>query len=279
MLSPYFGEHAMTNPDAENARPASGRRSFNLTPKSAAGLGSAQAPGRFAGKSRRNLLIGAAVAVPFVTTIASRPAFAKKGGGGSLAMSGGGGKKKGAIAVPGGDTLAMWQQDYPKLMQNHTVEANAFPATVSGNGYLANPALAAVFKVPAERVNGVAFTAPEADLHTALHGRGTWEISVTHNGQTARRTMDGRFFAEATAAVLNAAVYGEKAFGLNDAMVIDLVNRGLTGLQSKARVLAELKTAASAEGILDQLVKHIEGGFGTRGEIYYLAQMNVRGTA
>jgi hypothetical protein len=272
----------MDRPDAENGQTPSGRRSFNLTATPVAEPGDAQAPRRFGGKSRRKLLIGASAAVPFVTTIVSRPVFAKtKGGGvGSLAGSGGGKKKKhGAVPTPGGDTVAMWQQNYPTLIENNTVEAEAFPATVSGNRYLANPTLAAVFKMPAEPVGGVAFTVPTVDLHAALHGRGTWEISVTHKDQTARRTMDGRYFAEATAAVLNAAVYGETAFGLNDAMVIDLVNRGLAGLHTKARAIAELKADSDAEAILGQLVKQVEGGFETRGETYYLAQMNARGTA
>src|SRR4029077_12290913 len=121
-------------------------------------------------------------------------------------------------------------QNYPKLTRNHTVEAHAFPAAVAAIGYLANPALAAVFSVPGATVNGVAFTAPDADLHAALHGRGTWGISLTHNGATARQAIGGRFFAEATAAVLNAAVYGEKAFGMTDAMVIEQVNRTISNL-------------------------------------------------
>jgi hypothetical protein len=269
----------MTYPDSEHDRGGPGRRSFNLTPRSTSAASAGSAVRRFGSKSRRNLLIGAS-AIPFVTTIANQAAFAKtKTGGTSLAMSGGGKKKKGAVFTPGGDTVAVWQQNYPQLMQKHGSEGSAFPAAITGNKYLMNPTLAAVFSVPGERVNGVAFTAPDADLRAALHGRGNWELSVTHNGETARQTMDGRYFAEATAAVLNAALYGEKAFGLNDAMVIDLVNRGLAGLQSKARMLAELKPDAAAEDILRQLVKHIEGGFETRGETYYLAQMNSRGAA
>jgi hypothetical protein len=270
----------MDHSDTENDQPESGGRSFNLTP--VAGPRSERASRRFVGKSRRNLLIGATAAVPLVTTIASQSAFAKKkkgGGGVSLASSGSHKKKKGAAPAQGGDTVAMWQQNYPKLMQQHTVEATAFPATITGNAYLTNPALATIFSVPGARVNGVAFTAPDADLLAALHGRGRWEISVTHNGKTERRTMDGRFFAEATAAVLNAAVYGERRFGLTDAVVIDLVNRAISGLQSKAAMLAELKADASAEGILGQIVKNIEGGLETRGETYYLAEMNARGTA
>jgi hypothetical protein len=272
----------MDHPDGEKASPPPGRRSFNLTPKPGAEPVGAQAPGRFAGKSRRNLLIGGSAALPFITTIASRPVFAKTSGGGtgSLAGSGGtGGKKHGSLPMPGGDTVAMWQQNYPKLIQNHTVEAHAFPATVAAVGYLANPALAAVFSVPGATVNGVAFSAPDADLLAALHGRGTWEIFVTHNGETARQTIDGRFFAEATAAVLNAAVYGEKAFGMTDTMVIEQVNRTLANLHSKARVLAELKSDANAEEILGQIAKNIEGGAGSQGEVFYLAQMNSRSTA
>jgi hypothetical protein len=270
-------EKTMDHPQNGNGPPKSGRLSFNLTARPAAETG-AQAPGRFAGKSRRNLLIGGSVAVPFITTIANRPAFAKtKGGGTSLAASHPT-KKKSGLLTPGGDTVATWQQNYPKLMRNHTVEAHAFPATVTGNGYLANPALADVFTVPGARINGVAFTAPDADLHAALCGHGTWEISVTHNGETAYQTMDGRFFAEATAAVLNSAVYGEKNFGMTDAMVIEQVNRSLVNLQSKARVLAELNPDGGAKEILTQIAMHVEGG-PTRGEIYYLAQLNSRGRA
>jgi hypothetical protein len=268
----------MKSPPSENAPPTSRRPSFSLTAKPEAEAGGAQAPGRVAGKARRNVLIGGSVAIPFITTIASRAAFAKKSGGTSLAGSGGGGKKKTGSLMPGGDTVAMWQQNYPKLMRNHTVEAHAFPATATGNGYLANPALSAVFTLPAARVNGVAFAAPDADLHAALHGRATWEISVTHKGETVRQMMDGRYFAEATAAVLNAAVYGAKNFGMTDAMVIEQVNRSLANLQSKARVLAEASPDGGAKEILSQVAKHIEGG-PTRGEIYYLARLNSRGTA
>lgn len=271
----------MDQPDSEKAPPPPGRRWFKLTPKHEAEPGAAQAPGLLAGKSRRNLLIGGSAALPFITTIASRPVFAKKssGGTGSLAASGGTGGKTHGSLMPRGDTVATWQQNYPKLMRNHTVEAHAFPATVAAIGFLANPALAAVFSMPGGTVNGVSFTAPDADLHAALHGRGTWEISVTHNGATARQTIDGRFFAEATAAVLNAAVYGEKAFGMTDTMVIEQVDRTLANLQSKARVLAELKSDADAREILGQIAKNIEGGVGTRGEVYYLAQLNSRGAA
>lgn len=269
----------MNCPVSDYGPPTSRRPSFSLTAKPEAEAGGAQAPGRLAGKARRNVLIGGAVAIPFITTIASRAAFAKKGGGStSLAGSAGtGGKKMGSL-MPGGDTVAMWQQNYPKLMRNHTVEAHAFPAAVTGNGYLANPALADVFTVPGARVNGVAFTAPNADLHAALHGRATWEISVTHKGETVRQMMDGRFFAEATAAVLNAAVYGEKNFRMTDAMVIEQVNRSLVNLQSKARVLADLKPDGGAKEILSQIAQHIEGG-PTRGEVFYLARLNSRGTA
>jgi hypothetical protein len=272
----------MDDPHQENGPPRSGRRPFKLTPKPEAMPGSTQAPGRFAGKSRRNLLIGSSVTIPFITTITSRPAFAKKKGGGGVSLAGsagaGGKKKKTGSLMPGGDTVAMWQENYPKLMRNHTVDARAFPATVTGNGYLANPALFAVFTLPAARVNGVAFAAPDADLHAALQGRATWEISVTHKGETAHQTMDGRFFAEATAAVLNAAVYGEKNFGMTDAMVIEQVNRSLVNLQSKAHVLAEANPDGGTKEILSQIAKHIEGG-PTRGEIYYLAQLNSRSTA
>ncbi len=164
-------------------------------------------------------------------------------------------------------------------MQHHTVEASAFPAAITGHRYLKNPSLASVFQASEQPINGVAFTVTEADLQGALHGRGTWEISVTHNRETAHRKMDGRYFAEATAAVLNAAAYGENGFGLNDAMVTDLVNRNLANMRSKARALVETEAGLSAEDILMQMVRHIEGGFETRGETYYLAQMNSRGIA
>lgn len=260
-----------------------GRPLFKLTARSPDKSAPAPAPEPSRRKSRRKLLIAGSVAVPFVTRLASRSAFAKTKtkGVGSLAGSVGGKKKKkkSGLSEPGGDTVAMWRQNYPKLLQNHRIEAHAFPAAVSDNLYLANPALAAVFGVPQERVNGVAFSAPEADLLAALHGHGTWEISVTHNGETARRTMDGGYFAEAAAAVLNAAVYGEKSFGMNDAMVIEHVNRSLADLQANARVLAALKADAKAGEILNVIASRIEGGFATRGEIRHLARLNTRGTA
>ena len=268
----------MTHPDGEHDRPEPDGGGFKLTPR-AAGLFGRRPAG---GKSRRNLLLGAS-AVPFVTTIASQPVFAKnKKGGGSLAMSTGGKKKKkrfGSISTQRGDTVAVWQRNYPKLMQHHTVEASAFPAAIAGSQYLKNPSVASVFQVLEQSGNGVEFAVAEADLQAALHGRATWEISVTNNGETARRTMDGRYFAEAAAAVLNGAAYGENGFGLNDAMVIDLINRNLANMQSKAQVLAKTEADLSAEDILAQLVRHIEGGFETRGETYYLAQMNSRGMA
>jgi len=269
----------MKHSDTGNA-PGSGRRAFKLTPKPTADQGAAAPePRRFGGKSRRTLLIGGSVAMPLIITVASQPAFAKTSGGGtSLAMSGGGTKKTGSV-MPGGDTVAMWQQNYPRLRQIHTVEASAFPAAVTGKRYLANPRLGAVFSLPTDAVNGVTFTAPDADLHDALHGRGTWEIFVTHKGETARRAIGGAFFAEATAAALNAAVYGEKAFGMTDAMVVDQVSQSLRNLQSKARVLAELNANITAAEIAGQLARHIEGGGENRGEIYYFAQMNSRGTA
>ena len=262
----------MDHPPGEDALPPSGRRPFNLTPKPVG----EPAVGRFGGKSRRNLLIGGSAIVPFITTIASRPVFASGGGSTSLAASSGGGGTKSGSLMPGGDTVARWQQNYPRLLHNHTVEAHAFPATVTGNSYLTNPALTEIFAVPGGPVNGLAFTAPNASLQTALEGGGTWEIFVTHNGETIRQRMDGRFFAEATAAVLNAAAYGEKNFGMTDAMVIEQVNRTLADLQSKARALAELKPAGGAREILGQIVQHVESP--TRGEIYHLAQLNSRGT-
>lgn len=256
------------------------RRLFKLTARGSDEPATAPVPERSRSKSRRNLLIAGSVAVPFVTRLAVRPAFAKTSGGtGSLAGSAGGGGKKTTEAAPGGDTVAMWRQNYPKLLQNHRIEANAFPAAVTGNRYLGKPALAALFAVPQERLNGVGLAAPKADLLAALHGLGTWEISVTHNGETARRTMDGGYFAEAAAAVLNAAVYGEKSFGMNDAMVIESINRSLSDLQRNAQVLAALKADASAGEILNGIVSRIEGSFATRGEIQHLARLNTRGTA
>jgi hypothetical protein len=271
----------MDEPTSERSSGFRGRL-FKLTAKSSDEPTMVPVPERPSGKSRRKLLIAGSVAVPFMTRLASRPAFAKtsgKGGVGSLAGSVGHTKKKTGELAPGGDTVAMWRQNYPKLLQNHRIEASAFPAAVAGNHYLGNPALAAVFKVPQERVNGVALTAPKADLLAALHGHGTWEISVSHNGETARRTMDGGYFAEAAAAVLNAAVYGEKSFGMNDALVIEHVNRSLSDLQTKARLLAALKADAKAAEILNGVVGQIEGGFATRGEIHHLARLNTRGTA
>jgi hypothetical protein len=268
----------MDHPPDENPGSPAGRRAFSLTPKPQAEPGGAPAPG--AGKSRRGLLIGGA-AIPFATTIASRSAFACAAGTNSCATSMTAGMSHTTMRSvrPRGDTVEAWRENYPRLRQNHTVEARAFPAAVSGKGYLRNPALAGVFRVPGASVNGVALRLADADLHAALHGRGVWEIAVTRRGEVARRRMDGRFFAEATAAVLNAAAYGERSFGMNDAMVIQHVNRTLLNLQSKARVLAELNPAASAGDILGQLVGNIEGGAEIRGETYYLTQMNAQGRA
>jgi hypothetical protein len=67
----------MVDEPEERSQPQSGGRSFTLTPRSGTQAGNAQVPAPRLGKSRRHLLIAGGAAIPFVATIASRPAFAK----------------------------------------------------------------------------------------------------------------------------------------------------------------------------------------------------------
>jgi hypothetical protein len=280
----------------ESPEPQPGRRSFVLTPAAPRGEKPAGST-----KSRRMLLIGGTVAIPFLTSIAGEPALAwkktkkKK----KTTMSGGGysyhpsiyktKKKKTSKKTKkkksynqferGGDTVAMWQQKYPQLLQNSSAEAAVFPAKATAHRYLANPLLASVFVVPRQTVNGIAIAPPAGDLHGALHGRATWSVSLTHNGETVHRQMDGAFFAEATAAVLNGAAYGEHGFGLHDGMVVDQVHSALRNLQSRALALRQAHPDWEAARLLDAVAKHITGGsaLDPRGETYYLAQLNSGG--
>jgi hypothetical protein len=276
----------------ESPGPRPGRRTFILTPAVDA---SAATPRQ--NKSRRKLIIGGSVAIPLLTTIPSQPLFAQKktkktkGGHMSTAFKQKNGmslhpsitgkkskktKKKVENVIRNGNTVAMWQQDYPKLMQAHTVEAHAFPAKATGHRFLANPVLASVFAVPGDNVNGLSIVAPDTDMNGALNGRGNWSVSLTHNGETAHQRVDGAFFAEATAAVLNGASYGENAFGMNDKMVIDQVNGALKHLQTRALTVQRANPTWEAARILDNVTRHITGGSAAdpRGETYYLAQLN-----
>lgn len=285
----------MDDPSTKDGTSPTGPRSYNLTPHPSpapAGSNGEGQPERRAGSFRRRaLLVGGGAAIPFVTTIGSRSVFAggplpglTKSMEMSLRMGGGSPGRVGSL-IRGGDSVAVWQQKYPKLRADFAEESRAFPAAVSGSRYLTNPTVAAAFALPARRANGVNFVlaAADANLEDALHGRAVWEISVTHNGETARGRMGSQFFAEATAALLNAATYGEQVFGMNDALVVQYVNRAVVALQSKARSLSETApaTLGASEIILAELATHIDGGGGdlARGETYYLAQMNSRSVA
>jgi hypothetical protein len=68
----------MVDEPEERSQSQSGRRSFTLTPRSRGQAGNAQPPEPRMGKSRRHLLIAGGAAIPFVATIASRPAFAQR---------------------------------------------------------------------------------------------------------------------------------------------------------------------------------------------------------
>lgn len=291
----------------DNAEAQPGRRTFVLTPAGDKRL-------RRASKSRRTLLIGGTLAIPFLSSIAGEPAMAywkkkkkKKGWGGKgkkkKHVSGGisyhpsitgkkkkkskkkwGGKKKykrwGELEH-GGQTVAMWREKYPQLLAANTTEAAAFPAKATAQRYLSNPVLASVFVVPRDTVNGVAIAPPSGTIETALNGAGTWSVSLTHNGATAHKKMDGAFFAEASAAVLNGARHGENGFGMTDKMVIEQVASALRNLQGRADALRRAHPDWEAARLLDSVSRHITGGsiLDPRGETYYLAQLNSGGAA
>lgn len=242
-------------------------------------------------KGGRRFLIGSSAVVPLILTIPNRPAFASgKKCTASLAMSARnstplGGSKKGIESGPCGNAVNNWQTTYPQLQSaSLTSGITKLPAQVTGIDYLSNTTYVAgssgtIFTFPSA-LNGVSFsTNPSGnfDLSTVLGGGVQLVVSVTFNGQTQTQHDPGGnngFFAQAAAAVLNAATFGSTAFGYTDVGLIAQVNGVFAAMQAQALTYESGNPSAHAQDVANNIIQLITGGGGFTGEISTLNTLN-----
>jgi len=198
---------------------------FKLTPLPGAATSEAGPQGGRR-KSGRRLLIGSSAAVPFVLTISSRPAFAKGTCTVSFAMSAPTSGETGNV-TPCGNSVTYWQTEYPicELLTKLPFQ------TVTN--LLQNPSFSSLssstIASPTAFIGGtLTFTVP--NLSTALTTGPALVVKVTIGSNNASTTADpggkAGFWANAAAALLNAATYGSTAggSGQTDTGIVGLLN-------------------------------------------------------
>lgn len=230
----------------ELRRPAPASRRFRLTPLARTSA-EADEP-RSTGSSRRKLIVGGA-AIPVVMTVRGRPAFAQPSActmsvmlsaRNSSPLGGGQTGELGPCGMPPNGASDTWEQDYTTLNNDYTTGKytykQCFPAQVTSNNYLGNPAITTSFPftVPSSAY-GVSFTITNGhNLTSALTDGVALTVKVTIGSKNSSQSDSGQFFAQAIAAVLNSALYGSSAFGYTDSQMIKYINGVFTSMQTQA---------------------------------------------
>jgi len=230
----------------ESGKPAPEFRRFRLTPLA---QGSDEVDEeRSKGSSRRKLIAGGA-AVPIAMTVRGRRAFANSAActvsmmlstRTSTPQTG----QSTPCSMPANGTSNSWEQAYTTLDNDYSSNKFTYKQLMPGQNssspiFLGNPSVtnSFPFTIPS-KFNGVSFSCTSSTFSGALQGTSSGvELTVKvvdSSNKTKSGSDQGQFFAQAIAALLNAAFYGSTTYGQSYSQIISYINSVFTSMQNKA---------------------------------------------